>query len=70
MGNRLVRWLLAAAALAGGLIVGFYVLVIGALANMDTGGVQPVEVFAAVVAFVIGAAVAIWIVRTPRLGER
>jgi hypothetical protein len=70
MGNRLVRWLLAAAAVAAGVVVALYALAIGALARMDIGGVDPAATFGAVVAFVVGIALAVWILRTPRLGER
>ncbi|MEW5991695.1 MAG: hypothetical protein AB1736_10190 [Chloroflexota bacterium] len=61
------RWIAAGFAIALGLLVGFYAIIIGALARMDTGGgLPPLAVVVAVVAVGVGLGVAIWIVRPGR----
>ncbi|OGO52463.1 MAG: hypothetical protein A2V84_04470 [Chloroflexi bacterium RBG_16_70_13] len=61
------RWIAAGCAVAFGLLVGFYAVIIGALAQMDTGGgLPPLALVVAVVAVAAGLLTAIWILRTVR----
>ncbi|TAK01483.1 MAG: hypothetical protein EPO36_05490 [Chloroflexota bacterium] len=61
------RWLAAGFAIGLGLLVAFYAVIIGALAQMDaSGGFPPAAIIVAVIAAGAGLGVGTWIVRAGR----